>query len=128
MGTCVNGLEFSVLSTSVSKFRNTSSDGVLVGQIAIKFLKRWLSDYLPEITRRTKWYTDTKPISIDDVVVIADPNLPRSCWPKGKIIATHSSKDGKIRSATVRTLNGVYERPVAKLAILDVRCGDKQAN
>ncbi|XP_058827942.1 uncharacterized protein LOC131687869 [Topomyia yanbarensis] len=89
--------------------------------LANQFWKRWLSDYLPEITRRTKWYVDTKPIEGGDVVVIADPNLPRNCWPKGKIIGTNISKDGKIRAATVKTANGVYERPVVKLAVLDVR-------
>ncbi|XP_058816141.1 uncharacterized protein LOC131679426 [Topomyia yanbarensis] len=86
-----------------------------------QFWRRWLTDYLPEITRRTKWFIHTKPVCVGDVVVIVDPKLPRNCWPKGKIIETCKSRDGQIRSATVRTVNGVYERPVAKLAVLDVR-------
>lgn len=87
---------------------------------ANRFWKRWVADYLPEITRRTKWFTDTKPIEINDLVVVVDPKLPRNCWPKGRIICTHPGRDGKPRSATVRTANGIYERPVAKLAVLDV--------
>ncbi|XP_065073869.1 uncharacterized protein LOC135697938 [Ochlerotatus camptorhynchus] len=91
-------------------------------QLANQFWKRWLSDYLPEITRRTRWYANTKPIAIGDVVIIVDPKLPRNCWPKGKVIGTYINKnDNQIRAATVRTANGVFERPVAKLAILDVR-------
>lgn len=90
--------------------------------LANRFWKRWLNDYLPEITRRTKWFCNSKPIEIGDIVVIVDPLLPRNCWPKGKIIGTSiSKKDGQIRAATVRTSTGVYERPVAKLAVLDVR-------
>ncbi|XP_062538488.1 uncharacterized protein LOC134206780 [Armigeres subalbatus] len=89
--------------------------------LAAQFWKRWLSEYLPDITRRTKWYTDTKPISMGDIVIIVDPSLPRNCWPKGRIISTNVGRDGRIRSATVKTVSGVYERPVTKLAVLDVR-------
>ncbi|XP_058838652.1 uncharacterized protein LOC131694186 [Topomyia yanbarensis] len=76
--------------------------------LANQYWKRWVTDYLPEITRRTKWFLHTKPISKGDVVVIVDPRLPRNCWPKGKVIETCVAKDGQIRSATVRTANGVY--------------------
>ncbi|XP_055622406.1 uncharacterized protein LOC129765972 [Toxorhynchites rutilus septentrionalis] len=89
--------------------------------LANQFWRRWLSEYLPEITKRTKWFSDARPIAIDDVVVIVDPKLPRDCWPKGRAIGTCAGRDGRIRSAVVRTINGVYERPVTKLAILDVR-------
>ncbi|XP_062713668.1 uncharacterized protein LOC134290526 [Aedes albopictus] len=88
---------------------------------ANRFWTRWVSDYLPEITRRSKWFTDTKPVQDNDVVLIVDPKLPRNCWPRGRIICTHPGRDGQPRSATVRTATGIYERPVAKLAVLDVR-------
>ncbi|XP_058467437.1 uncharacterized protein LOC131439240 [Malaya genurostris] len=88
--------------------------------LANQFWKRWLTDYLPEITRRTKWFVHTRPVRKGDIVVIVDPKLPRNCWPKGKVIDTCVSKDNQIRSATVRTASGVYERPVTKLAVLDV--------
>ncbi|XP_053691247.1 uncharacterized protein LOC128739769 [Sabethes cyaneus] len=90
--------------------------------LANQFWKRWVSDYLPEITRRTKWFRHSKPIAVGDIVVITDNSMPRNCWPKGKIINTKVSKDGQVRCATVRTANGVYERPTSKLAVLDVRC------
>ncbi|XP_062709120.1 uncharacterized protein LOC134288391 [Aedes albopictus] len=89
--------------------------------LANQYWKRWVSDYLPEITRRSKWFQQVKPITVGDIVVIADPTLPRNCWPKGKIIGTRVSQDGQVRSATVRTTNGVYDRPVTKLAVLDVQ-------
>ncbi|XP_058826515.1 uncharacterized protein LOC131686265 [Topomyia yanbarensis] len=91
---------------------------------ANRFWNRWVTDYLPEITRRTKWFSHTKPIEIDDVVVIVDPKSPRNCWPRGRIIGTQPGRDGRPRSATVKTTTSIYERPVAKLAVLDVRCGD----
>ncbi|XP_058817608.1 uncharacterized protein LOC131680909 [Topomyia yanbarensis] len=60
-----------------------------------QFRRRWLTDYLPEITRRTKWFIHTKPVCVGDVVVIVDPKLPRNCWPTGKIIETCKSRDGQ---------------------------------
>lgn len=85
------------------------------------FWQRWLRDYLPDITRRTKWFYEVKPIEFNDIVVIVDPELPRNCWPKGRIISVNTSKDGQVRSATVQTKTGIYERPATKLAVLDVR-------
>ncbi|XP_062715437.1 uncharacterized protein LOC134291545 [Aedes albopictus] len=89
--------------------------------LANTFWKRWVSDYLPEITRRSKWFQLTKPIATGDIVVIVDPKLPRNCWPKGRVISTKEGRDSQIRSATVQTASGVYERPVAKLAVLDIQ-------
>ncbi|XP_062701549.1 uncharacterized protein LOC134285208 [Aedes albopictus] len=85
------------------------------------FWKRWLRDYLPTITRRTKWFTPVKPITVGDIVIIVDPKLPRNCWPKGRVIATHKAPDGQVRRATVQTASGgIYERSAVLLAVLDV--------
>lgn len=54
-------------------------------------------------------------------MVIVDPDLPRNCWLKGRIIAVKQAKDGHVRSATVQTKMGIYERPATKIAVLDVR-------
>ncbi|XP_058816165.1 uncharacterized protein LOC131679452 [Topomyia yanbarensis] len=89
--------------------------------LANMFWKRWVSDYLPEITRRTKWFMPVKPIVAGDIVLIVDPKMPRNCWPKGTVISTIISRDDQVRSATVRTATGIYERPASKLAVLDVR-------
>lgn len=88
--------------------------------LANLFWKRWIKTYLPDITRRTKWHEKVKPLREGDIVVIADPEHPRNCWPKGKVIGVVSS-GGQTRRAIVQTANGVYERPTVKLAVLDVR-------
>ncbi|XP_055906424.1 uncharacterized protein LOC129941741 [Eupeodes corollae] len=89
-------------------------------QYADKFWMRWVQEYLPTITRRSKWFTPAKPIEVGNIIIIADPNSPRSCWPKGKVIDKKISSDGQVRSATIQTSSGVYERPAVKLAVLDV--------
>lgn len=84
------------------------------------FWKRWLVEYLPTITRRSKWMQPVKPIEVGDLVIIVDDQNPRNCWPRGKVIQTTSGSDGQVRRATVQTANGIYERPAVKLAVLDV--------
>jgi len=88
--------------------------------LAEKFWKRWLQDYLPELTRRSRWYTRTTPIAVGNIVIVVDPNLPRHAWPKGEIVKTVIGRDGQVRSAFVRTSSGIYHRPATKLAVLDI--------
>ncbi|XP_054087075.1 uncharacterized protein LOC128921986 [Zeugodacus cucurbitae] len=89
-------------------------------QLADAFWRRWILEYLPTITRRTKWFSDVKPIQIGDIGYIVDPNSPRNCWPKGRVIQVRKSDDGKVRSATLKTSCGIFERPAAKIAVLDL--------
>ncbi|XP_065082427.1 uncharacterized protein LOC135704845 [Ochlerotatus camptorhynchus] len=65
------------------------------------FWRRWVQDYLPNLTKRTKWFNEVKPIEVNDIVVVVDPGLPRNCRPKGRIISNNRSKDGQMRSAAV---------------------------
>ncbi|XP_062716458.1 uncharacterized protein LOC134291958 [Aedes albopictus] len=88
--------------------------------MANQFWRMWLRDYLPVITRRTKWITKAEPIKVNDIVVIVDQKAPRNSWPLGRVIATRRGSYGQVRSATVQTNHGIYERPSVKLAVLDV--------
>ncbi|XP_062713361.1 uncharacterized protein LOC134290277 [Aedes albopictus] len=88
------------------------------------FWKRWIRDYLPILTRRSKWFIPTKPIEVGDIVMIVDHKLPRNCWPKARVISTRTAPDGQVRSATVQTASGgIYERSAVSLAVLDIGVG-----
>lgn len=87
---------------------------------ANRFWRRWISEYLPTLTRRTKWFHQVKPIAEGDVVVVVDETMPRNCWPKGRVVRAIRSPDGQVRRALVQMPTGVLERPVVKLAVLDV--------
>ena len=84
------------------------------------YWKRWVNEYLPTLTRRTKWCERTKPIEENDLVYVCDPNLPRKQWCRGIVVDLHYGNDGVARSATVKTATGQMQRPVSKLAVLDL--------
>uniref|UniRef100_A0A2M3ZA50 Putative bel-2 cq-i n=1 Tax=Anopheles braziliensis TaxID=58242 RepID=A0A2M3ZA50_9DIPT len=91
-------------------------------RMADVFWKKWVREYLPTLTRRSKWVKRVQPVAVGDVVVIADDNLPRNHWPRGTVVDVVQARDGQVRRAIVQCANGqVYERPATKIAVLDVK-------
>ncbi|XP_075157943.1 uncharacterized protein LOC142231210 [Haematobia irritans] len=84
------------------------------------FWKKWLAEYLPSLTCRSKWHEKPKPLEKGDLVIIVDSSLPRNVWLRGRVLETRLARDGQVRSAKVQTQRGIMERPATKLAILDV--------
>ncbi|XP_075151945.1 uncharacterized protein LOC142225974 [Haematobia irritans] len=82
--------------------------------------RQWMSEYLPEMTRRSKWCLPSNPISVGCLIFICDPDMPRSQWKRGRVTELFVGKDGVARSALVSTVSGQYRRPISKLAVLDV--------
>lgn len=82
--------------------------------------KRFINEFLPELTLRSKWYDPVPPLKIGDIVILIDKDLPRNNYPKGRVIAVKTSSDGQVRSATIQTSDGIFERPAVKLALLQL--------
>ncbi|XP_016118275.1 transmembrane protein 151B-like, partial [Sinocyclocheilus grahami] len=51
-----------------------------------------------------KWRKDGKELTVDQVVLIVDPQLPRTLWPVGTVTETLAGPDGKICTARQRPL------------------------
>lgn len=86
--------------------------------IADRFWSSFISHYLPGLQERSKWRKDGKALSIGDVVLIMDPQLPRASWPVGRITQTHPGADGRVRTVSVQVKDRTYIRPVARLILL----------
>ncbi|XP_013145931.1 PREDICTED: uncharacterized protein LOC106109047, partial [Papilio polytes] len=82
--------------------------------------KRWRSEYLTQITARSKWQKPKKNMELEDIFLIHDANLPAGKWALGRVVKLHPGKDGYVRVVTVKTKNGYITRPVVKLSILPV--------
>ncbi|XP_065356291.1 uncharacterized protein LOC135950688 [Calliphora vicina] len=89
-------------------------------QLRDHFWNWWIKEYLPTLTRRSKWCQRTKPIAIGDLVLICDPAVFRRDWKRGRVEEVFKGRDGVIRRADVRTCTGILKRPVSKLAVLDL--------
>ncbi len=57
-------------------------------------------------------------LSVGQVVMVMDYQLPRALWPVGRVKRVVPSSDGAVRMAEVTIKNRVYSRPASKLIVL----------
>ena len=82
------------------------------------FWSRWTKEYLPTLPTRNKWMEEKRNIKIGKLVLLQTDALRRQ-WPLGVITETIPGRNDRIRMAYVRTSNGTYLRPVAKIYSLE---------
>ncbi|KAJ8720880.1 hypothetical protein PYW08_006345 [Mythimna loreyi] len=82
--------------------------------------KRWKTEYLCQLSARSKWRQQRSNLKVDDIVIIQDANLPPGKWALGRIIELHPGMDGNVRVVSIKTKNGVIKRPITKLCLLPV--------
>lgn len=70
-------------------------------QLAHCFLMRWVRDYIPELTRRSKHFGEVPKIKKGDLVIICDSNQSRNLWKRGRIMRVMAGSDGRVRVAEV---------------------------
>lgn len=87
-----------------------------------EFWTKWIKGYLPMICRRTKWFDDVKPVEVGNLVVLVEESA-RNSWTRGKVVKAIPGSDGRVRRVDVLTAKGVIQRPVTKVAVLDVTVG-----
>ncbi|KAK5979541.1 hypothetical protein GCK32_011489 [Trichostrongylus colubriformis] len=91
-----------------------------------RFWATWQKTYLDDLRESHKLRMDnkrtgTKPPRIGEVVLLADPNLPRYSWRMGRITELKEGSDAEIREAVVRMPNGnCMRRPVNLLVPLEL--------
>ena len=83
------------------------------------FWKQWLKQYLPELQHRVKWLKKCRNFKVGDLVLLCDENTPRGVWPMAIVTSVNVSKDGLVRTVTVRTKASSFTRPVTKLVSLE---------
>ena len=89
-------------------------------QIVEHFWNRWSKEYVPTLLKREKWTADTRQLQVDDVVIVADKNVPRGRWPIARVTKVFPGSDGRVRSVELKTkTSGTYVRPVVKICLLE---------
>ncbi|XP_047998139.1 uncharacterized protein LOC125235584 [Leguminivora glycinivorella] len=59
--------------------------------------KRWQSEYLCQLSVRSKWKQQQENLKINDIVIIHEPNLPSGKWAMGRVVQLHPGNDGLVR-------------------------------
>jgi hypothetical protein len=90
--------------------------------IADETMRKFVSGYLPILTKRVKWLKDDEPMKVNDLVLIIEPNQTRREWQRGKVVKIYKSKDRRTRVADVLRHDGVLKvaRSVQKLAKIKI--------
>lgn len=120
-------------SSAFAPFGSFTNDDLLLRKkwrasqrMADVFWSKWIKEYLPNLTLRSKWCQRGRKLSVGDIVIIADPNSCRNSWPKGRIERVYPGLDSEVRVVDIRTLNGLYKRSVKNVCLLEVVGSDSQ--
>ena len=84
------------------------------------FWSRWLKEYLPSLNIRSKWRTVCPDIKPGELVLVYDPGMPRNLWPLAIVKEVFPGRDGKVRSAIVKTRVSDLHRPITQLVRLEL--------
>ena len=93
----------------------------VVQHMASSFWSRWRKEYLQLLQCRQKWTGVKRNLQDGDVVLMKDEGTPRGQWPLALVTDVHKSKDGLVRSVTLRSKGSNYDRPVHNTVLLVAR-------
>ena len=81
------------------------------------FWQRWSCEYLTILKKLTKWRNPKRNVSVRDIVILREDNLIPTKWPLARVVQVYPGKDGLVRVVLVKTTQGVYKRPITKVAV-----------
>ena len=91
-----------------------------VQAFAKEFWDRWISEYLPSLTKRSKWFTKRENVNVGELVLLLEKRSQRGNWPLARITKTYKSDDGLVRKVELKTKDGTFVRPITKVARLEI--------
>lgn len=95
--------------------------------LADRFWTAFIRNYLPGLQMRGKWTTPAPDITVGSVVMMVDPQLPRSLWQIGKVVKVFPGPDGRVRTVEVQIKDKVCTRPIVRVIVLP-QIPDDEAN
>ncbi|CDW58140.1 hypothetical protein TTRE_0000644401 [Trichuris trichiura] len=88
-------------------------------QLLAHFWRRWKEEYITTLSGRKKWNVERENPRVNDVVLVAEDNVPRHRWRLGIVVELLPGEDGLVRTVRVKTAAGVISRPTRKLHLLE---------
>ena len=87
---------------------------------AEEFWRRFISEYVPTLNKRSKWLTPQRNLRVGDLVLLHGEPAIRYQFAKAVVTDVHPDKFGQVRRVTVRDADGkLFQREVAKISLLE---------
>ena len=67
---------------------------------------------------RQKWAGEKRNARVGDLVLLKEEGEMRGHWPMGRVVDVHPSKDGLVRSVSLKVRGSVLKRPIHKTVLL----------
>ena len=83
----------------------------LVQRLTDELWRRWQSEYLVHLQRRSKWKQIQNNIRVGDIVLMKDVDIFQRTWPMGRVTAVYEGSDGLVR---------VWTSPTGKILTVDL--------
>ena len=97
-----------------------------VQHLANEFWTRFSKEYIRVSQIRQKWNQVCRNVSVNDIVLVLDKDLPRNRWSKGRVVEVFPGEDGLVRHVDVKTgPKTVLKRPIHKLVVISA-AGDSE--
>lgn len=87
-------------------------------QLYQKFWKKWSTDYLHKLQRRSKWTKSQANVKVGQLVLFKEDNLHPTRWLMGRITKLHPGSDNRVRAVELKHGTSTFLRPIAKLCPL----------
>ena len=95
------------------------SIGICVKTYLVHHLwKRWSGEYWSSLNKFNKWHYPSRNLTVGDVVILKEDRTLPTRWPFGRVIQVYPGVDDFVPVASVKTAQGVFKKPVTKLALL----------
>ncbi len=73
---------------------------------------------LTGLQTRGKWHNPSADINHRSVIMLVDPQMPRSFWQIGRVVKVFPGADDHVWMAEIQIKDRVYTRPIARLVVL----------
>merc|ERR1711973_942053 len=81
----------------------------VVQQLANEFWSRWRKEYLQSLQPRQKWTEERRNLQVGDVVLLKEEGAGRCHWPIARVCEVHKSKDGHVRSVSLKVRDSILK-------------------
>ena len=76
---------------------------------AVMIWNRWVKEYLPQNNVRAQWNKLEPNVQVGDLVWLIEDDVRRSHYKMARVMEVYPGKDGIVRSALTKTVDGTLK-------------------